>query len=89
MKMKPLSDRVVIKPAEPEEKVKSGIIIPDSAKEKPIIGKVIAVGNDEEIQKLIKVGEKVIFGKYAGEEIKIDDKKHLIIARSDLLAKVE
>jgi chaperonin GroES len=87
MNVQPLDDRVLVEPLEEEEKVGS-IIIPDTAKEKPIIGKVIAVGTDEELQKLIKVGEKVIFGKYAGEEIKIAGKKHLLISRSDLLAKV-
>lgn len=88
MKIQPLDDRVLVKPIEKEEKVGS-IIIPDTAKEKPIIGEVVAVGTDEEIQELIKVGDKVIFGKYAGEEIKIDGVKHLLISRSDLLGKVE
>lgn len=87
MNVQPLDDRVLVEPLEEEEKVGS-IIIPDTAKEKPIIGKVIAVGTDEELQKVIKVGDKVIFGKYAGEEIKISGKKHLLISRSDLLAKV-
>ncbi len=88
MNIQPLDDRVLVQPLEKEEKVGT-IIIPDTAKEKPIIGKVIAVGTDEEVQKLIKVGDKVIFGKYAGEEIKIGEVKHLIISRSDLLGKVE
>lgn len=88
MKIQPLDDRVLVKPIENEEKVGS-IIIPDTAKEKPVIGEVVAVGTDEEIQELIKVGDKVIFGKYAGEEIKIDGAKHLLISRSDLLGKVE
>ncbi len=88
MKIQPLDDRVLVKPIENEEKVGS-IIIPDTAKEKPVIGEVVAVGTDEELQGLIKVGDKVIFGKYAGEEIKIDGAKHLIISRSDLLGKVE
>ena len=87
MNVQPLDDRVLVEPLEEEEKVGS-IIIPDTAKEKPIMGKVIAVGTDEELQKVIKVGDKVIFGKYAGEEIKISGKKHLLISRSDLLAKV-
>lgn len=87
MNVQPLDDRVLVEPLEEEEKVGS-IIIPDTAKEKPIIGKVIAVGTDEELQKVIKAGDKVIFGKYAGEEIKIAGKKHLLIARTDLLAKV-
>jgi chaperonin GroES len=72
---------------ENEEKVGS-IIIPDTAKEKPSMGKVIAVGTDEEVQALIKVGDSVLFGKYAGEEFKLDGVKHLLIARADILAKV-
>jgi len=88
MKIQPLDERVLVEPIEQEEKVGS-IIIPDTAKEKPMMGKVTAVGTDEEIQKIIKVGDQVIFGKYAGEEIKIEGKKHLIIQRSDILAKVE
>ncbi len=88
MKIQPLDDRVLVKPIENEEKVGS-IIIPDTAKEKPVIGEVVAVGTDEEIQALIKVGDKVIFGKYAGDEIKIEGTKHLLISRSDLLGKVE
>ena len=87
MNIQPLDERVLVEPMEVEEKV-GAIIIPDTAKEKPIMGKVVAVGTDEEIQKVLKVGDKVIFGKYAGEEIKIEGKKHLIIPRSDILAKV-
>ncbi|HDP94810.1 MAG TPA: co-chaperone GroES [Candidatus Aminicenantes bacterium] len=88
MKVQPLDDRVLVKPVE-EEQQSSSIIIPDTAKEKPIVGEVKAVGTDEEIQKLIKVGDRVIFGKYAGEEIKLEGEKHLIISRSDLLGKIE
>ena len=88
MKVQPLDERVLVEPTEQEEKVGS-IIIPDTAKEKPSMGKVIAVGTDEELQKLVKVGDNVIFGKFAGEEIKIEGKKHLIISRSDILAKVD
>ena len=87
MKVQPLDDRVLVQPMEKEEKVGS-IIIPDTAKEKPSIGKVIAVGTDEEIKELIKVGDEVLFGKYAGEEIKIEGVKHLLIARADILAKI-
>jgi len=86
MKVQPLDERVLVKPIEPEEKVGS-IIIPDTAKEKPMTGEVIAVGTDEEIKKILKAGDKVIFGKYAGEEIKIDGEKHLIVTRADILAK--
>ena len=88
MKIQPLDERVLVEPIEQEEKV-GAIIIPDTAKEKPMMGNVIAVGTDEEVQKLLKVGDRVIFGKYAGEEIKIDGKKHLIIQRSDILARVD
>lgn len=88
MKIQPLDERVLVEPIEQEEKVGT-IIIPDTAKEKPMMGNVIAVGTDEELQKILKVGDRVIFGKYAGEEIKIDGKKHLIIQRSDILARVD
>ena len=87
MNVQPLDERVLVKPIEEEEKVGS-IVIPDTAKEKPNMGKVIAVGTDEEIKKLIKVGDKVLFGKYAGEEIKIQGVKHLLVSRGDLLAKI-
>jgi chaperonin GroES len=88
MNVQPLDERVLVEPLETEERVGS-IIIPDTAKEKPSMGRVIAVGTDEELQKIIKTGDQVIFGKYAGEEIKIEGKKHLIISRSDILARVE
>jgi len=87
MNVQPLDDRVLVEPIEEEEKVGS-IVIPDTAKEKPNMGKVISVGTDEEIKKLIKVGDKVLFGKYAGEEIKIQGVKHLLVSRNDLLAKI-
>ena len=87
MKIQPLDERVLVEPMEEEEKVGS-IIIPDTAKEKPIMGKVVAVGTDDDLKKVLKVGDKVVFGKYAGEEIKVDGKKHLIISRDQILAKV-
>jgi chaperonin GroES len=87
MKIQPLDDRILVEPIEQEEKVGS-ILVPDTAKEKPMVGNVIAVGTDEELQKLIKVGDQVLFGKYAGEEIKIDGRKHLIVSRENILAKV-
>ena len=87
MKVQPLDDRLLIKPIEQEEKVGS-IIIPDTAKEKPMTGEVVAVGNDEDLKKLLKVGDKVIFGKYGGEEIKIAGEKHLIVKRDEILAKI-
>jgi len=88
MKVQPLDDRVLVLPLEREEKAGS-IIIPDTAKEKPVVGEVKAVGTDEELKEMIKVGDKVVYGKYAGEELKVDGEKHLLISRSDLLAIVE
>ena len=87
MKVQPLDERVLVKPIEQDEKVGS-IIIPDTAKEKPMTGEVIAVGTDEELKKLIKKGDKVLFAKYAGEEIMINGEKHLIIPRDQILAKI-
>jgi chaperonin GroES len=87
MSIKPLADRVLIKPAAAEEKTASGIIIPDSAKEKPLKGEVIAVGNgtkDEEM--IVKKGDQVLYGKYAGTELEIDGEQLLIMRQSDLLA---
>lgn len=89
MKIKPMDDRVLVSFAEEETKTASGIIIPDTAKEKPTMGEVVAVGTDEELQSLIKVGDKVLFGKYGGEEISFDGKDYKIIQRSDILAVVE
>ena len=89
MKIKPLDDRVLIKSLPEEEKTSGGIIIPDSAKEKPRVAEVIAVGTDEELQEIIKVGMKVLFGKYSGEEIKVDGDDYTLLQRSDILAIVE
>jgi chaperonin GroES len=89
MKVKPMDDRVLVSFVEAETKTTSGIIIPDTAKEKPTTGKVEAVGTDEELQKLLKVGDKVLFGKYGGEEISFDGKDYKIIQRSDILAVIE
>ncbi len=89
MKVKPLDDRLLIKPLEPESKTSGGIIIPDTAKEKPIIGEVVAVGNDVDLQSIIQVGDKVIFAKYGGEEITIDGNDYRIIQRSDVLGIIE
>jgi len=92
MKIKPLSDRVVVKPSEPEEKTSGGIILPDTAKERPQQGKVIAVGpgkiteNGTKIPMEIKVGDTVLYGKYSGTEILIDGEEHLIMRESDILA---
>ncbi len=90
MTIKPLSDRVLIEPAKAEEVTAGGIIIPDSAKEKPLKGKVIAVGNgtkDEEM--VVKAGDMVLYGKYAGTEIEVDGQKLLMMRQSDILAIVE
>ena len=87
MNIKPLADRVLIKPAEAEEKTASGIIIPDSAKEKPLKGEVLAVGNgtkDEEM--VVKKGNMVLYGKYAGTELELEGEKYLIMRQSDILA---
>ena len=88
MKIKPLDDRVLVIPAGEEEKTASGIIIPDTAKEKPRRGKVAAVGNDEELQELIKEGDVILYGKYAGDELVYDGTDYLILNRSDILAKL-
>ena len=87
MSIKPLADRVLIKPAAAEEKSVGGIIIPDTAKEKPLKGEVIAVGNgtkDEEM--VLKQGDNVLYGKYAGTEIELDGVTYLIMRQSDILA---
>ncbi len=89
MKIRPLDDRVLIEPMEEEERTSSGIIIPDTAKEKPRMGTVIAVGTDEDLQEKIKEGNKVLFAKYGGEDITVDGKDYKIIQRSDILAVVE
>ena len=87
MNVKPLADRVLVKPAEAEEKTASGIIIPDSAKEKPLKGEIIAVGKgpkDEEM--VLAQGDHVLYGKYAGTEIELNGEKYLIMRQSDVLA---
>ncbi len=87
VKIKPLADRVVIEPMEAEEKTTSGIIIPDTAKEKPQKGTVVAVGpgtNDEKME--VKNGDVVLYGKYSGTELKMDGKDYLIMKQSDILA---
>lgn len=89
MKIKPMDDRLVLELIEKEEKTASGIIIPDTAKEKPIMGKVVAVGTDEDLREKIKEGDKVLFAKYGGEEISFDDKDYKIVQRSDVLAVIE
>lgn len=83
--LKPLADRVLIEPSPAEEKTASGIIIPDTAKEKPLEGSVVAVGNGKPDEPMsVKVGDKVIYGQYSGTEIKLDGKKYLIMRESDV-----
>lgn len=92
MKMKPLADRVVVKPSQAEEKTKGGIIVPDTAKEKPVWGEVIAVGpgrigdDGKTITPEVKVGDKVLYGKYSGTEVTVDGEELLIMRESDIFA---
>ena len=87
VKIKPLADRVLIEPQEAETKTASGIYIPDTAKEKPLKGKVIAVGNGTKDEKMeVAVGDTVLYGKYAGTELNFDGKDFLVMRQSDILA---
>lgn len=87
MKIQPLDDRVLVEFEEDrEERTASGLIIPDTAKEAPRTGMVVAVGTDEDLQTKIKVGDKILFAKYGGEEIQMDGKDFRIVQRSDILA---
>lgn len=87
MQIKPFEDRVLVEPEEvTESKSKAGIILPDTAKEKPKRGKVVEVGTDEELAEKIKVGDTVVYAKFSGDEIELEGKKYLIISRSDILA---
>jgi chaperonin GroES len=93
IKLRPLADRVVIKPLEREEMTKSGIVLPDTAKEKPQEGMIEAVGNgrfnEQTGQRMpldVKVGDRVMYAKYAGSEVKLDDTEYLILAEKDILA---
>ncbi|MDP2973190.1 MAG: co-chaperone GroES [Deltaproteobacteria bacterium] len=95
MKIRPLQDRVIVKRLEEEEKTKGGIIIPDSAKEKPQEGKVIAVGkgkvteDGKVIPPDVKAGDRILFGKYSGTEVKIEGEEHLIMREEDILGIIE
>ena len=95
MNIRPLQDRVILKRVKEEEKTKGGIIIPDTAKEKPIEGEVVAVGNgkvleDGTVQKVdVKIGDRVLFGKYSGTEVKLDGEERLIVREDDILAVLE
>ena len=88
MKITPLDDRVLVTPASEEEKTASGIIIPDTAKEKPRRGTIVAVGNDEDLQELVKEGDVILYGKYAGDELQYEGQDYLILNRGDILAKL-
>jgi chaperonin GroES len=94
MKVEPLDDRIVVEPMEAEEKTKGGIVIPDSAKEKPVKGKVIAIGpgrvadDGKRIAPSVKKGDTVVYAKYGGMEIEIDGKEYMILRESDILAKI-
>ena len=95
MKLKPLGDRVVLKLVEQEEKTRGGILLPDTAKEKPQKGEVLAVGtgkvldSGEKIPLDVKVGNKVIFGRYSGTEVKVEGEEYLIVSERDILAVVD
>lgn len=95
MKIRPLHDRIIVRRVEEEEKTKGGIIIPDSAKEKPMEGEVISVGKgkkteDGKVLKMdVKAGDRVLFSKYAGTEVKLDDVEYLIMREDDILGVIE
>ena len=94
MKIKPLLDKVVLDELEAEEKTESGILLPNSAQEKPMIAKVVAVGeggfvDGNEVKMLVKTGDKVVFSKYAGTEIKLENKRYIVIKQADILAVLE
>ena len=95
MKIRPLQDRIIVKRVQEEEKTKGGIIIPDTAKEKPVEGKVIAVGNgkvleDGKVRPLdVKAGDRILFSKYGGTEVKIDGEELLIMKESDIMGVIE
>ncbi|MCX8059521.1 MAG: co-chaperone GroES [Spirochaetes bacterium] len=87
MKIKPIGDRILIKVNPPETRTKGGIILPDTAQEKTQNGTVVAIGDSDQIK--VKVGDKVMYDKYAGTSIKIDDEDHLILKMNDILAIIE
>ena len=93
--IRPLDDRVVIEHVEAEERTQGGIVLPDTAKEKPMKGKIVAVGEGKMLESgkraglLVKKGDKVLYGKYAGTEVTVDGKEYLVMRESDILAKLE
>jgi chaperonin GroES len=92
MKIKPLADRVVIKPSPADEKSRGGIILPDTAKEKPVVGEVVAIGpgkvtdDGKTVKPEVKVGDKVLYGKYSGTEVTIEGEEYLIMREADIFA---
>jgi chaperonin GroES len=92
MKIKPLADRIVIKPSPAEEKSRGGIILPDTAKEKPVVGEVVAIGpgkvtdDGKTVKPEVKVGDKVLYGKYSGTEVTIEGEEYLIMREADVFA---
>lgn len=88
MDITPLDDRILVIPSPAEETTASGIIIPDTAKEKPRSGVVYKVGNDEELQELIRQGDTIMYGRYAGDEIEFEGNDYIILDRGDILAKI-
>jgi len=94
MKLKPLADRVIIKPSPSDEKTKGGLFVPDTAKEKPVIGEVVAVGpgkiteDGKKITPEVKVGDKVLYGKYSGTEVTVEGEEFLIMREADIFAVV-
>ncbi len=95
MAIRPLHDRILVKRVKEEEKTKGGIIIPDTAKEKPVEGKVVAVGHGKGLESgegrklAVKAGDRVLFGKYSGTEVKIEGEEHLILREEDVLGVIE
>ena len=95
MKLRPLGDHVVVKPLESEDKTPGGIVLPDSAKEKPTKGEVVAVGkgrtltNGRVVEPQVKKGDKVYYGRYAGTEVKVDGVEYMIVTENDILAVIE
>jgi len=94
MKMKPLADRVVIKPSPADERTRGGIILPDTAKEKPVVGEVVAIGpgkvsdDGKKIPMEVRVGDKVLYGKYSGTEVTYEGEEYLIMREADIFATV-
>jgi chaperonin GroES len=95
MKLRPLDDRIIVKPSQAEEKTAGGIVLPDTAKEKPLAGKVIATGegklldNGKRSQMLVKKNDQVVYGKYAGSEVEFEGTKYVILRESDILGIME